>query len=78
MHVMTMRLHDDQWAEISREARRLGISYAEFMRGAISFYLGHQAGVGARGELERRVNAAETRLGAVIAHLQRARRADAG
>jgi len=52
---MSMRFHDDQWAAIRAEARRLEIPYSEFLRGAITFYLAYQAGVAGRGGLEARV-----------------------
>lgn len=84
MHVLSMRFHDDQWAEIRAEARRLEIPYSEFMRGAIAFYLGHQAGVSGRGEVEARVDALGMRvdrvagtLTQVVGHLRGQRRADA-
>ncbi len=54
------------------------IPYAEFVRGAISFYMGYQAGAVVSGELEARVNVLDTRVRAIVAHLQAPRRADAG
>jgi hypothetical protein len=75
---MTLRIHDDAWAEISAAARRLEIPYAEFLRGAISFYMGYQAGAAVSGELEAHVNVLDTRVRAIVAHLQTPRRGDAG
>lgn len=70
MHVTTMRFDDDTWATVRAEAERLGISGGEYVRGAVAHYVGYRSGLGARGELEARMDRLARALTQLAAHVR--------
>ncbi len=67
---MSMRFHDDLWAQVRSEARRLEVPYSEYIRGAIVFYVAYQAGMVAGGEVVGLVEQLGVRVSRLETHLR--------
>ena len=63
MYTTTVRFTTDQWAIIAREADRMGIGRATFVREAVVFYLGFQTA-------ESRISSLEDRFAGLVERVQ--------